>query len=325
MEMKRDWLMVISIPIIFIVGILLFFLLIPPELMTIINFIAYASSLSTIVMVLVYVFTTSRQLRAMQSQLDEMQYSRDVQVQPLLYFDKLKMIFEAPKFYLDPATEFKKVEFACRVHFYFSISNIGNGPAVAVDFIPNLALVMPKDNRLTKLVEYTYDERIECVSLKKEDSKDVSLMFIDDENKFIESVLGRDVVLHLHIIFKNVLGMPFKEEVSFRVLVYEPELTKKIESCVKAVRTYEIDFTEDISEFEKLIKSSKDEEARKKLMQMREKSKSQLGGLEECQIPIDILSGSFSITPISRAEYDRIIAEKKRVMADYIAKITKEK
>lgn len=128
MEMKRDWLMVISIPIIFVAGMVSFFVLLPPELITLVNFVAYVSSLSTIVMVLVYVFTTSLQLRAMQSQLNEMQYSRDAQVQPLLYFDKLKMSVKAPRFCLDPET--KKAGFVDRVDFDFSVSNIGNGCAL---------------------------------------------------------------------------------------------------------------------------------------------------------------------------------------------------
>jgi hypothetical protein len=318
MEMKRHGLLVISIPIIFAAGIISFFVLLPPELITLVNFIAYASSLSTIIMVLVYVFTTSLQLRAMQSQLNEMQYSRDVQVQPLLYFDKLKMSVEAPRFYLSPETEFKKVEFMCRVHFDFSVSNIGNGPAVAVDFVPNLARIIPRDNRITTLVKYVYNARIECISLKKEDSQNISLMFLDDEHKFIDSVLGGEVVLHLIIVFKNVLGMPFKEEVAFHVLVYEPKLKEKLKSCIKIVRTYRIDFAKDISEFEKLAELGRDEEARKKLEPMKVKLKAQLGGLEKVEIPTDIRSGSFSISPISQSEYDRMISEKKKTMLSFV-------
>jgi len=310
--------MVISIPIVFAAGVVAFFVLLPPELITLVNFVAYASSLSTIVMVLVYVFTTSLQLRAMQGQLNEMQYSRDVQAQPLLYFDKLKMGITAPRLGLDPGT--KKVDFSCSVHFDFNVSNIGNCPAVAIDFVPNLARVMPRDDTITTLVKYIFNQRIECISLKKEDLQNISLIFLDDEHKFIESVLGEYVVLHLVIVFKNILGMPFKEEVAFRVLVHEPKLREILQSWIKRIRTYEIDFTKDVSESEKLAELDRYEELRKKFKQIMVKLKAQLGDVEEeVEIPTDIRIGSFSISPISQSEYDRIIAEKKEAMSSYFS------
>jgi hypothetical protein len=57
--MRTKWLLVSTIPVIFAVGIVAFFALIPPESLTLNNFIAYMSSLSTAVMVLVYIITTS--------------------------------------------------------------------------------------------------------------------------------------------------------------------------------------------------------------------------------------------------------------------------
>jgi len=312
--MKRDWLLVASIPIIFGAGIALFFIILPPETATLINFVVYASSLSTIVMVLVYIFTASQQLQVMRNQLNEMEYGRNVQVQPLLFFDNLEMSLDAPRFYLSPETQFQKVLFKCRIHFQFNITNIGNGPAVAVDFIPTLGS-LSEDNKISKLLEHTYDQRIECLSLKKEDSQNISFMFHDDRHEFIESVMDRNMVVNLLIVFKNVLGMPFKEEIAFRVLTYKPPLVEKLKSCLKIVRTSEIDFAEDIREFEHLAKSGRDKEAKDKFDKMKDRLKVQLGGIAEIKIPTDILSGSFSITPISRSEYDKIISQKKEIIA----------
>ncbi|MFC1507583.1 hypothetical protein ACFLQ6_11050, partial [Thermoproteota archaeon] len=105
--MKTESLMIYSIPSIFILGIIAFFVLIPSGSITVNIFISYVASLSTVIMVLVYIFTTSRQLGVMRHQLDEIQYSRNVQVQPLIDIKDVTINLEAPRYYASPENEFK--------------------------------------------------------------------------------------------------------------------------------------------------------------------------------------------------------------------------
>lgn len=64
---SRESMIAISIPIIFTIGIIAFFNLFPKETLTLGNFISYTSSLATIIMVLVVIFTTNLQLKEMKS------------------------------------------------------------------------------------------------------------------------------------------------------------------------------------------------------------------------------------------------------------------
>ena len=170
--------MVVSIPVIFAVGVIAFFLGLPPELLTITNFIAYASSLSTVIMVLVYLFTNSQQLRIMETQLKEMEMSRNSQIQPLPYLEKPKAEMQVSRYYIGPSTKFKRMRLCCRFFFEFSVNNIGNGPAVAVDFIPKLYPELPSNDYhyYDSLVD-SLGRRIECISLREGDSKKSVISF----------------------------------------------------------------------------------------------------------------------------------------------------
>ena len=56
--MKKDIIIILSIPIAFAVGIVAFFILFPLESLNLQIFIDYMASLSTVIMVLVYIITT---------------------------------------------------------------------------------------------------------------------------------------------------------------------------------------------------------------------------------------------------------------------------
>jgi hypothetical protein len=321
----REWLSPIAILVTLAVGIIAFFVLLPPELITVINFVSYASSLSTIIMVLVYLFTTSRQLNIMRNQLDEMQFSRNVEVQPLPYPEEAKANLELPRYYTSPATRFEKMALLCRIHFNFKATNIGNGPAVAVDFIPKLvACASPwgftRQKETITLVE-TVGRRVECISLREGDSKETSFMFLDREHRIVEAILERrDVALSCIVTYKNALGMAFKEEISFWIDVpWEKEMeTTKL--CLKTAKTAEIDFAEQIREFESLKKYGREKEASKILDQVNKKLKERFAGQQELGLDVQIAAGSFSVSPISQSEYEGILAQKEEI----IKRITKE-
>lgn len=314
MANSKYWLMVIAIPIIFAVGIALFFVLLPPESISIANFVPYASSWSTVVMVLVYVFTTSRQLGVMQKQLNEMHYSRDVQVQPLIYPKEPNATIEMPQYYTGPASGFKKMELMCRLQVDFEVENLGSGPAVEIDFIPKLIskswyVTLGKPNETTTLVD-GLGRRIECISLREGDSKTVSFLFSDTELKFVNSLVGHlRNYLSCEVVFKNALGMTFKETFNFNLSLADFGRDSEIlKTCLKTAKTAEIDFGEKTREFESLKQKGRDNDAEKILTQVRKELTARFESCKEgVKLDSDMASGSFSISTISSNEYQESI------------------
>jgi len=312
--MKRDWLMKLSIPTIYIIGMIAF-LLIPLESRTINNFISYMSSLSTVIMVLVYIFTTSLQLSAMRSQLAEMQYSRNVQSQPLVSVENTKTCFKTPRYYVSPTTDFKELQFICQIHFKASVTNIGNSPSVATDFIPRILSVDE-----TTLLDTSLGERIECLSLREGDKGDVLIVFDDRQHRIAQALLDkRAIFLRLVIVYKNALGMPFKQQIEFVAMVPSVKERDKLKLCLKAIKTVEIDFGKEVKEYESLMKNRKTEKALKILKKLEKDVKKTFGYEEEIELRTIIKSGSFSVKPISQSEYETLIAEKEEMQKKVLA------
>lgn len=278
--------------------------------MTLPVFVDYLAGLSAVAVILVYVLTTSQQLDVINKQIAEMQYSRNVQVQPLLYFDRMSVEFDPPRFYKGPFDGFRKLHFLCRIRFSFNFSNIGNGPAVGIDFFPNLVSVS-SEGKLNTLVE-TVGERIECISLREKDSKEIFFMFLDEKHRFIETILSQPVALELTILLKNALGMPFRENIRFEIFrALTASEDKFLKSCLKAVRTTEIDFVQQAKRFEELVKLGKDEEATRLMENLNEQLKGTLGDIQTIKLPVGVMSGSFSVMPMSESDYSKSLKDLK--------------
>lgn len=310
--------MKLSIPAIYLGGIIAF-LLLPQELWTLRDFISYMSSLSTVIMVFIYIFTTSQQLNAMRNQLAEMQYSRNIQSQPLLSFDDTKTRFVLPRYYVSPMTNFMQMELMCQIVTSADVTNIGNSPAVAIDFIPRIMSARGK-----MLVDTSLGERIECISLTEGDKQSIILVLHDKQNKTAEALLNENgVFLNLIAVYKNVLGMPFKQEIAFALQVPSEKVEENLRSCLKTTKTAEIDFSDQVREFTSLRKREKTEEAYEIVDETNAKLKKRFGDKEEIELRIIVVSGSFSVNPISQLEYQRLIAEKAEMQKKALAPLGK--
>jgi len=250
MRVKADRLMTILIPFLFVLGIVLFFVLLPAELVNLSSFIAYTASLSTIIMVLVFVFTTSLQLRSMQQQLDEMKFSRNVEVQPLVYPTGVNLEMELPNYYVLPEHNFKKIRLISRIFVSLKVTNVGNGPAVEIDVIPKLVQLKYRfgssfpDDIGEELLD-SLGSRIECISLKEGSTKEITFAFFDEKLKFANSILKESFAyLTCIITFKNAVGMTFKEFMAFGIYGTAPEEKNQFKLCLKLANTADIDFNE---------------------------------------------------------------------------------
>lgn len=310
--MKNDLIMITSIPIIFTIGIFAFFIFLPQELITITNFIGYASSLSTVIMVLVYLFTNSQQLRIMKIQLKEMEMTRNSQIQPLPYLEEPHAKMDLIRNYIDP-TKPDEMFLMSRFFFQFTVKNLGNGPAVSVDFIPKLYTNQIFSNEESKFLIDTIGERIECISLREGDSKKISFFFWDKNHSVIESLLRRYMIgptlLKCTIVFKNSLGMAFKEEIGFVLNTQSDEDYEQIKTSVKTSKTIDIDFGDRMKKYNELKLQGHEIKADQIFSEIRDELNKKFSGKEKIKLSINIKLGSFSVNPISEKEYMTIISK----------------
>jgi hypothetical protein len=303
MNMKKEIIMGISIPIIFTVGVYAFFSLIPSEFQTLSNFISYTSSLSTILMVLVVIATTSLQLK-------EMSNARLLQTQPF------PSIIPSKKSYIEELSFFRsfpisKTVLERRLFFNFEIENIGDGPIVAIDIIPRLRYTDGKDEIVT--IEPVW-ERVD--SLKQNQKEEFELMFTpdtEDRSEMARCIMKRFVSdefpcggspssssIELIILYKNVLGASFRQTMHFDIFLYEED-KEKVKSCLKLLEIAGINYVEQIKKLDLLYKSDKDK-ASETLEKLNEEiSKKEGCGKVYCQAVAR--HGMFSIKPISEKEY----------------------
>ena len=337
--MNKESVMALSIPIIFAIGIIAFFALLPAESITLSNFIAYVASLSTAIMVLVYLSTTSRQLNAMYNQLREMQFSRNLQTQPLPFLTTLKAKIERPHLWVDPKDRFLKPAIACRIILEGKIENLGNGPAVAIDFIPRIlcaeydkqfsdselpCVLYQKKPKEIKTIETTV-QRVACLSLKEGDSKDVKWMFADSDNMLLNSIVTpkpTSEFLETTVLYKNVLGASFRAEFVYGI-DYSDKSIDKMKSCAKVIETVRIDFGTDLVKYENLA-SKKEYEEMKKISEKISKGIEENFKFEDVPLELNLISGVFSVSPITEEEYRKEISKLEQRKAKELPSKTNE-
>lgn len=291
-----------SIPVLFIAGIIAFFVF-NAQITELSLFISYLSSLSTVIMVLIYLHTNSEQLSSMTKQLNEMQFTRNVQSQPLIDFEELKVRYILPRFRFNPAAP-ENISLCCQIIFTAKVKNIGNSPATSIDIIPRLI----SENR-DVLSENSIGAKINVISLK-DDNKDVIFGLYDTEHKVIEYLVERHVFFStIHIIYKNVLGMPFKQKMEYVLPVRSIEEHERLIACLKTIKTSEIDFSERKEKYASLVKRESMEEAKSILDELNAELEDVLGEEDEMEIEPGLLSGSFSVEPIQNTEYIQLINE----------------
>jgi hypothetical protein len=287
-----------SIPLLFVVGIIGFFILIPYN-NYIFDFVVYMSSLSTVIMVLVYLFSTSQQLDTMRLQLDEMKFTRKSQHQPLLSFSKCNYDLDLPKFYVGPDSKFKIMQLITRLFFRTSVMNIGNGPSISITFIPKLLSI-----NKNVLVE-SIGDTIECLSLKEGDSEQMSFLFLDYENILLnELLINHSIIMDVTIVYKNSLGLSFKQKMQFMIMVNSKDEMELIKSGVKLIKTADIDYTKRIKQFNVYKEKDKDKEA-EIIFDEINKELDTYYSVKSIKNNSTILPGSFTIITITDEEYNQ--------------------
>ena len=317
----RDFVETIIIVGVFVVAVSSFFFLLPAESITLNYFVGYMSSLSTIIMVLIYILTTSKQLNTMREQLKEMESTRNLQTQPLPFIrPSEKSHLESPNAFHNPELGFHMV-FDSRSYFHFKVENIGTGPAVAVDVIPKLGCVGPKG----KTMAFSYvSERIE--SLKQGEISEEMDVHIHDEHTYclLESLLSPKPfpctmktlmdektlpcpIADITILYRNILGACFESNTKYELRVYDEDM-ERLKSWLKSLKKAPIEYSEKMKEHNFLRDQNQMEAAERILREIRSDFAKEMDS-RDIALVVNPVLGSFSVKTISDSEYQRRISE----------------
>jgi len=309
MQLSKQSLLVVIVPVLFATGLIGFFVFVPVDQMTLPTLIGYLSSLSTTVMVLVYIITTSRQLETMSKQLSEMEYSRNLQIQPMPYFKNLKAKFTLPRYYVYPA-DFKEMTMGTHIDARFDVSNLGNGPAIAVNY--SSVLKCGPRGKISNVIEVTsFSPPMNYVPLASEEAQEA--IFLCSERggqKLVEALVnfGR-LCLDIIVVYKNALGNSFLETNSCWLEIKSKDF-EIVKSSLKMAKTAKIEFSDQLRKFKTMKESGRLNDAFEILKDVNKKILALSKGVEEIDFSVSIAYGSFTVRPISDKEYEKIIEKK---------------
>lgn len=265
-----------------------------------VSFLQYSASLSTVVMVVIVLFTFSSQFDAMNNQLIEMQYTRNVQSQPLFNFNNLKCQLFTPHFYFNPADR-KEIRMYNNLVFAAKIENIGNSPAIAIDIFPDFFSVKDQPLKAQGL-----GESFECISNEEKDSRKVLISVNDLYSELITSLLNRVIFLELNVVYKNILGMTFLQKARYVMGPRSEKQGENVKLFNKSILSHQIDYSGDINSYHFQYEQKDYEKAGDILEKLNEKVDSVF---EDAFIDfnLELMSGSFKVSPLQESEYQKIV------------------
>lgn len=179
------------------------------------------SSIIIMLLTLVYVLTTTRQLNVMEKQIQLMETQNNTQIQPIIEPQIGKMHLENISIFSSPDENFMKANIMSRFFVDFTMDNVGNGSALNVVIYPTIIiddLIIPSP--------YLRPDHAHCVSHNKSNDAKISLMMFDKGIEIASGILSDNVTLELNIFYKNVFGTGFNETISYRLMAYDSNAQK---------------------------------------------------------------------------------------------------
>jgi hypothetical protein len=318
-RLRIETIALLSIPLVFSIGITAFWLLVPSASQSLSTFIGYMSSLSTIIMVLIVVASNSLQR-------EEMKNSRILQNQPLPSVS-VSGISSLSKLTFSIDFPAKKACLERSLNYSLSMENIGNGPAVAIEVFPELTYFNEKKESLT--IGYG---KIKFALIKPGEKVELKGWFLNETGSFNDLSEGimrpslsteplcygtapRFSIIKLTIFFRNLLGATFREIAYFHVDISE-ESMPKVKDCLKAQKAMAIEHQENLNQLTNIVKTDP-EKARELTKQLNAKLKD-LDGCGEIELELESNYNNFSVTQRTEKDYKKMIAAYDKI--DVLAK-----
>ena len=193
----------------------------------------------------------------------EMAETRLLQYQPVLSVEPIlnKSYIEEPIFFNDYPSS--KIVLERRFFLKIRIENIGNGPAITVDVIPDL-LLCDKEGKV-QVVTHGGDK---IGPIKQNQELEHRIVFTDNGGKpeIAEYMMGAYLKreepckgesnfshIRLKIYYRNFLGVFFKQEIYYKITFFEEDDTT-IRGHLKFLQSIDIDFAKEIEKANALFK-----------------------------------------------------------------------
>jgi len=278
-----------------------------------IAFISGVSAFVVAILTVMYVFTTTKQLSVMESQLSEMKNDRELQNQPLPWIIEVTLLLEKPRTYFYP---FMELVVNTRYHAKVKLKNIGSSPAIGANV--SALLIFPKEDGYDKL-----DCPSHIIDLIEEspNSKDIekcesfNLTFAPDtEYKLLQALRNRNVkqypVLIITVVYKNILGGCFATVNKYIMHPQKGYDEGLISNWHTQIVSIPVAYSSEIKLLNSDLREQNKEEWDKVYDKLKESVSNKLEG-DDILLGSTSVPGAFSVETISMTEYDEDINESK--------------
>ncbi len=266
-----------------------------------INALSGLSSLFVAVLTVVYVYVTTNQLEVMKKQLAEIKLEREMQNQPMPWFEGVTLKVERPEFIYN--SEEKTQEYSSDYTLGLIIKNVGHSPLICADVTAKLSITDGDEEFKLE----TNDLRINILEekcLTKEG--DTVFRFKDDlDGRLLEALLkGRAAipVLKLRIIYKSIMGGCFSIYSSYELSIDQEEDT--IKDWVMNLKTFSIFFKSELDDIGNLEAGNNEKWDEKFLTLQKSAEERHSGQDESVRIQAQLITDSFVANQISNSEYN---------------------
>jgi hypothetical protein len=228
------------------------------------NIIRYYNGISSLVLIiltLAYVITTNRQLFTMQKQLDIMDSSIKLQIQPLPVPSVKSIGLEKIGAFLGPQTNFATVHLLSRFNFYVDFKNAGTGVALNITAFASISIKGNNEEVREIEIPQVPPNQIHLICENESVSNSMMNVFVILDNQFEifkalykqRRVMNQNkVILKLRIYYKNIFGSGFLEEAQY-ALFFESGQDEVVESWNEFIENGLKVLQQDIIRFESLI------------------------------------------------------------------------
>jgi hypothetical protein len=241
--------------LIFLSVIILGYLFPSSSLSAFISYFNEHAALFLVILTFSYVLTTNRQLQSMEKQLNVMDSSVKLQIQPLPVPEVSEIYLEKIRPYLAPETEFKKVELLSRLHYKIKLKNIGNGAALNIVMFSMIHI----EGKLSKEI-YLPTFHPEQIHLVSENKTEVGYFMQFDKDFDLLKGLNSEgsVTLNIEIYYRNIFGAGFKETSEYYLRVDSKQL-ERLDEWSSFIESDNEELQKDIKRFESLTSTLPEE------------------------------------------------------------------
>ena len=274
------------------------------------DYVSSLASLSIVFLTAGYVFITSKQLKAMKDQLDEMKKGREHTSQPITFITPSNVTLEKPRVFFSPPE--KEYAGHSRLHIECLVSNPGNAPALSVNVCSCVMLQQGDEKNCGSFKSAM--EYIDILSMGEvnDKNKTISFMFVEDRmGKIIDSIRSgsstKAPILRICAAYKNMLGACFVCRQAFQLFYNMEKQDETLENWQAQIAAFDSILKNEIKQMNNLY-GKNDEGWEEIFKKSKDKSAINIIGEDQKLIAIQIPK-SFTTSTLSETKYKNMLSK----------------